>query len=527
MPNLRRIKAAVSFSVLVCAVFSSFASDKQNDEVAADIDPALKTLTIIEYSHQYNLNPHTAAYSSEAQVLCGLYEGLFSYEPATLEPKHAIAKEHRISRDKKRWTFILREDAQFSDGSAITAECIRESWLRLLEHPRAPYASLFDIVSGARLFRQGEGRKADVGISAADAKTLIVQLEAPASYLPKILCMSAFSAVSPCKSVYSGAYCLEKQDEAELILKKNERYYDADAVKLDRIVFALNDDGIENVFSFNTGAAQWISGSAELKNLLSSDALRINAQFATEYLFFKQRGGIWDNAELRSALLEAVPWDKLRADTFVAAKTLVYPLTGYPTVQGYVYADAAAAAALMEDARKKAGICSHEKLPLVFAVSGERMKKEAELLQEAWRPLGVEVQVKEYAASEYLAAAAGTGADMFSYTWIGDFADPLAFLELFRGDSNMNISGWRSNEFDRLLAAAELYADERHLKLLSEAEQILLDAAVVLPIQHPVSRNIIDLNAVGGWYVNSFDIHPLKYLFRKETKPKLPNVVRK
>ena len=49
MPSLRRIKAAVSFSVLVCAVFSSFASDKQNDEVAADIDPALKTLTIIEY----------------------------------------------------------------------------------------------------------------------------------------------------------------------------------------------------------------------------------------------------------------------------------------------------------------------------------------------------------------------------------------------------------------------------------------------------------------------------------------------
>ncbi len=523
MPNLRKIKAAVFFSVFLCGAHR-FAAQEQND---ADADPALKTLTVIEYTHRYNLNPHTAAYSSEAQVLCGLYEGLFSYDPATLEPKHAIAKEHRVSRDKKRWTFILREDAKFSDGSAITAESIRESWLRLLESPNAPYASLFDIVSGARAFREGEGRKADVGIVSADAKTLVIQLEAPASYLPKLLCMSAFCAVSPCKSVYSGAYCLEKQDETELVLTKNEHYYDAAAVQLDRIIFALNDDGVENMFSFNTGAAQWISGSAELKNLLSSDALHISAEFATEYLFFKLRGGVWDNEALRIALLEAVPWEKLRADTFVAAKTLVYPLNGYPNVQGYVYTDPAEAAALMESARKKAGICPEEKLPLVFAVNGERMKKEAELLKEAWQPLGVDVQVQEVAASEYLAAAAGTGADMFSYTWIGDFADPLAFLELFRGSSNMNISGWQNSEFDRLLSEAERYGDERHAKLLSEAEQILLDAAVVLPIQHPVSRNIIDLNAVGGWYANSFDIHPLKHLFRRETKPKLPNIVRK
>ena len=109
--------------------------------------------------------------------------------------------------------------------------------------------------------------------------------------------------------------------------------------------------------------------------------------------------------------------------------------------------------------------------------------------------------------------------------WIGDFADPLAFLELFRGNSTLNVTNWSNPDFDALLNEAALYTNEKHNSLLGQAEQLLLDEAVILPVQHPVSLNVIDLNAVGGWAPNSFDIHPLKYLFKKETKPDVPNVV--
>ncbi|MFC2329726.1 MAG: peptide ABC transporter substrate-binding protein [Treponema sp.] len=489
-------------------------------------NPFLKEFTVIEYPHNYDLNPHTAAYSTESQILTGLYDGLFSYDPVTLEPQFALAKDFKVSRDKKRWTFILRDGIKFSDGSAITAEDVKKSWLSLLANPDAPYSSLFDIVSGAKDFRLGKGDKDAVGISVQSPSVLYVKLNTPAPHLHKILCMSAFAVVPGRNNVYSGAFTLENRSDKEIVLKKNRNYYDAENTQLEKISFLLCGDDAENTFAFNTGAAQWLNSSVVLERLIDKDTIHLSAEFATEYLFFKMNGGIWDNAELRSALLEAVPWDELRKDVFVKASSFVYPLNGYPQVQGYAYTDDDQALFMMKEARKSAGLAENETLKITFAVNGERTKNQAELLKKAWERLGVELEIKELPSDIYLNSIQADGSDIFSYTWIGDFADPLAFLELYRSSSTLNISGWKNSEYDALLdKSAELTGTER-IKILSQAEQLLLDSALIIPIQHPVSRSIIDLNAVGGWASNSFDIHPLKYIFRRETKPNLPNVVK-
>lgn len=497
------------------------------DGVDKSKNPLLNSLTVIEYAHDYDLNPHTAAYSAEAQILTGLYEGLFSYDPVTLEPENALVERFKVSRDKKRWTFILKSGLVFSDGSAITAEDVKRSWLSLLANPAAPYASLLDIAAGAKEFRLGKTGAESVGITVQGPTVLSVKLTAPSPHLHKILCMPAFAVVPQKKDVYSGAFTLVSRSADEFVLTKNARYHDAERVLLEKITFLVRDDGAENAFAFNTGAAQWLNSSVDMDRLIDKDTIHLSAEFATEYLFFKMSGGVWDNPDLRASLLEAVPWDELRKDVFVKAENFVYPLNGYPRPDGYVYTDAEQAAVLMKEARKAAGIADGKTLKITFAVNGERTKAQAALLKEAWKALGVELTVKELPAERYLSLMENDDSDIFSYTWIGDFADPLAFLELYRSSSTLNVSGWRDAEFDSLLAkAAEAGGDER-IKLLAQAEQRLLDEALVLPIQHPVSRSIIDLNAVGGWTANSFDIHPLKYLFRRETKPKLPNVVKK
>ena len=65
-----------------------------------------KKFTIVEPVREHDLNPHTTSYSTDAQMLTGLYEGLFTYDPVNLSPLYAIARDYRISRDKKRWTII-------------------------------------------------------------------------------------------------------------------------------------------------------------------------------------------------------------------------------------------------------------------------------------------------------------------------------------------------------------------------------------------------------------------------------------
>ncbi|MCR5495640.1 MAG: peptide ABC transporter substrate-binding protein [Treponema sp.] len=494
----------------------------------AEINQELQdNFTIVNSQHNYDLNPHTASYSAEAQILTGLYEGLFTYDPITLDPSYAIAKSFRISRDKKRWTFILRDDAKFSDGSPIKAQDIIDSWIDLLAEPAATYSSLFDIVEGAEEFRNGLTSKENVSIKATDEYTISLHLKNPASHLTKLLCMPCFAVTKKGQKLYSGPFVLQDESENGLILVKNENYYDSKKVPLNKISILYCNDESENTYNYNTGKIDWLSSTFNSEELLTKDSIQLFAEYATQFFFFKlSEHSIWNNAEFRQALLEATPWDELRANSYVKASTLVYPLNGYKQPQGYVFTDKNEAALLLKEAKESKGISFEERLSIRFAVpDNEYMMKKAEILKNAWLEIGVDMEIIPVADYAYLSNISLIDADLFTYTWIGDFADPLAFLELFRGNSTLNVSNWKNEEFDRLLDESALYSDENHNKLLSQAEQLLLDEAVILPIQHPVSVNLIDLNAVGGWSINAFDIHPMKYLFKRETKDKIPNVV--
>lgn len=297
---------------------------------------------------------------------------------------------------------------------------------------------------------------------------------------------------------------------------------------MEKITILLSNDADENVFAYNTGAADWIASSFNEQKLLSKDSIHLSAEFATQYFFFKfTEKSVFNNLNLRRALLEATPWNELRANTYVQAQSLVYALNGYPSVEGYSSTDIIEAKILMDKARNELKIEDNQKIKIRFAITDtDYMKKKAELLKKAWEPLGVELETVLFPEFEYLNNIEKTDADLFSYNWIGDFADPLAFLELFRGNSTMNVSGWNNKEFNAMLDEAALYTDENHNRLLAKAEQLLLDEAVIFPIQHPVSVNIINLNEVGGWALNAFDIHPLKYLFKREiSTPSAPNIV--
>lgn len=516
--NLLKKMAAAALLMSAALLFAQ--EDSENAELQ-------KNFVIIENRHNYNLDPHTANYSAEAQLLTGLYEGLFTYDPITLDPVYAMAKSYRISRDKKRWTFVLRDDLKYSDGVALHAEDVRASWLALLANPYAPYSSLFDIVSGAEAYRTGKAGPDQVGIYAPDEVTLTVHLNQPAAHLPKLLCMPAFSVRSQDLSLFTGPFTIAEHNPDFMILKRNENYYDLEHTKLEQITVLFSNDENENCFAYNTGKVDWLASSFDEKKLLSKDAIHLCAEFASQYFFFKfKEDSIWNNLEIRQALMEAAPWEKLRANTYVQATSLVYALNGYPKVEGYVFTDLNEAKMIMKSARKNLKLADDERLKITFAIpETEYMQKRADILREAWEPLGIDLETELYPEFDYLNHIEDSKADLFSYTWVGDFADPLAFLELFRGNSTMNVTNWKNEKFDSILDEAALYTDENHNKLLSQAEQLLLDEAVIFPIQHPVSINIINLNAVGGWAINAFDIHPLKYLFKRETKDNIPNIV--
>ncbi len=513
--------------------------ENQEEKIAAEKEKLPQELQqnfiIVESVRVHELNPQVTNYSSDSQILNGLYEGLFTLSPISLEPQYAIAKEFKISRDKKRWSITLRDDARFSNGEKITAESVRDSWLRMLANPDAPYSSLFDIVRGAEAFRMGYGNYDEVGIYATAENVLSIYLNNPANYLPKILCHTAFSVTHSNPEIYSGPYELEIAAERKYILKKNPYYWDKDAVTLERITFLQSDNAEENTYHFNTGAVDWVTGQVNQQKLLDLAAIQVNATFGTGFLYFKMSNRkpagaktsmLWDYPEFRNAVMEAFPWEKIHKKYLIQANTLVYPLSGYPQIDGFDYTDQIEASLKMKDARKKYGIPEEETIPLVMHVfENEFDEADEQAMREAFEPLGIQLEIHAIPSWQYYATIGSADADILVTSWIGDFADPLAFLELFRGGSTMNESGWKNAKFDALLEQAAAATETERLTLLGQAENILLDEGVVLPLYRSVSSNIVDLTEVGGWYVNAFDMHPLKYLYKKQPKFNSQNIV--
>lgn len=486
-------------------------------------------ITIVEDCVNHQLNPQCTDLSSDMPILSAIYEGLFSYNPVTLEPMYAIAINHKISRDKKRWTFEINPEAKYSNGQKITADDVRNSWLALLSNPMAPYASLLDVIEGAADFRTGKTEAESVGIYVLSDGKLMIHLCKPAEYLPKILCHPAFSVLyGGEETAYSGAYVLsdayidEETDNIKIILTKNPFYWDEKNVATEQITFIQSDDAQENAFLYNTGAADWVFSSLDTKKLIDKNDFLINAEYGTSFMFFKMKEenqSIWNHLEFRQALFEAFPWEAFRRNYYVPAETYVYPLKGYPEVEGYNFTDLIEAKKIMDSAREKYGIPKEVLIPLKMEITTSSLSAEQLLLfKAACDSLKIALQVKEIPMYDYLPGVETSTADLFLYTWIGDFADPYAFLELFRSDSTLNSAHYCNAEFDSLLELAAKSSGDESMKYYAQAETRLLDDCIVIPIHHPVTANIINTDLIGGWSLNAMDLHPLKYLYKKEVK---------
>ena len=474
-----------------------------------------KELTVILSSFSLNLNPHTSVYSNEAQILNSTYEGLFSYNSQTAEPDFALAVNYTTSRDQLLWTFTLRDDAFFSDGKNITSTDVKESWLNLPATPGAYYSSFLDIIKGAEEYRLKKGSRNNVAIIANDDYTLSIELKSPVSYLPKLLCHHSLAVVSKNSTCYSGPYTISAVKKDRLILEKNKYYYDESNVKIPKITILFSDDIDENSYQFNIGNVQWVNANCNVKSILQKDAIRIDAVFGTYFFFFKLGNSPYLTEKVRASLLEAVPWEALREGSLFPATTFIYPIAGYQSPSALAYTNYEHSKLLMEEAKKELKLSASDTIELTFAIpSGDSIYAAAKILQKSWEKIGIKLNIKQIPDTLYLNNISKTKADLFVYTWIGDFCDPVAFLELFRSDSTLNESKWKNKEFDSLLDKANSTLNEtERLDILSQAEDLLLTNSVVIPLTHSIDINIINSNEISGWSANPLNIHPFKNMF--------------
>jgi len=151
------------------------------------------------------------------------------------------------------------------------------------------------------------------------------------------------------------------------------------------------------------------------------------------------------------------------------------------------------------------------KLSLVYNTS-ESHKRIAAAIQESWRKqLGVEIELVNTEWKVFLDRVERGDFQLARRSWIGEYLDPHAFLDLFTRESGNNPTGWSSDDYDRLLRTSDDRKDPaERLKVLEEAEQLLLREAPMFPIYHYVAHNFLK-PFVKGVHHNSRDLHPIQH----------------
>lgn len=528
-----RILAALALSAALCPQGVAQAGAQADPAPPAGGSPQELVVGLGRY--QLELNPYKSVYAHEMQMFTALYEGLFTYDPRSLDPVRAQAESYEKSADGKTWTFTIRADARWSDGSKVTARDFVESWLYLIApETKAEYAVFFDIIKGAKEFRSKPGRSpSTVGIRAADDRTLVVELVAPAAYFTRLLCHSSFVPVhaslrgkrawTAAGIVSNGPYRLVSLDQDQMVLAKSATYWDAANVAIPGIRALFIESDAEGSRLYNNGEVHWLLDSVDLDTLLIPEDIQYSPMFGTGYFFWNSGRRPWTDPRVRRALALLVPWNEVRTSESYSSptSTLILPFSGYDSPKGIRAANVKEALSLLEEAGYKDGAG----LPPIKIVvqASPAIDKAIGVMEKAWSAYGIKVErvpVPDYAQ---LRAIRQRGFDLSFTGWIGDFADPAAFLLMWTSDSGLNDGGFRNKDYDALVGRSMSAEGAERMAILSEAEGMLLKDAVVMPVYHSLAFNIIDTEAIAGWFSNPMDIHPFKSMSFGASKA-IPNV---
>ena len=490
------------------------------------------------------LDPHIVTGVSESKVLLSLFEGLTTLHSETLAVEPGVAESWDISEDGLRYTFHLNPKARWSNGDPLTAEDFLFAYERILTPDTgALYAYMLYPIRGAEAFNKGELENFDdVGVSAPDPYTLVVELDAPTPYLLSLPTHYTWYPLhketvlahgrmtdriskwtKPGNFVGNGPFALNTwRLNSSIHVTKNPYYHATDAVRLNGIHFLPIDiDTEERAFRSNQ---VHITDTVPLPRIEwyranQPERMRFDTYLGVYYYAINTDRGPLKDPRVRKALAYSIDREALTEHILKAGQKPAYHFTP-PNTAGYTAEaklpyDPELARQLLAEAGYPGGE-GFPKFELLFNTS-EAHSTIAVAIQQMWKEeLGIDIGLYNQEWKVYLATRKAREFDIARAAWIGDYVDPNTFLSLATSDNGNNHTGWGNENYDQLIRQAATTQDtEARFALFQKAEQILIDELPIIPIYFYVSSTLID-EAVQGWYPNIRDYHPYQDVWLKE-----------
>ncbi len=490
------------------------------------------------------VDPHKMSSQWENIVVGDMFTGLFT-DGADAAPILGMAESYEISDDGLTWTFTLR-DASWSDGVPVTANDFEYAFRRILNPETASqYASLLFLIKNAQPYYELEVPAEQLGVRAVDDKTLTIELEYPAPYLPGILKhYTSFPVpmhkveelgddwVKPENLVVNGPYRLVEWRTRDFLRSvANPEWEGSENLCFKEIIyFPYEDlDAVERMVAtgrIDINNAFEGQKTAELKENFPG-WVRTNPSLTTTYYAFNTELPLFGDVRVRNALAMALDRDFMVNEVLTAGYVPAYAFVP-PGIANYdggaevYWADLtqeerqAEAKSLLEEA----GFGPDNPLEFTYIYrSTDDNPKVAPAVQQNWSSIAdwvkPSIQMQDTAIQyERLRQADFQIGDA---AWVADYNDAQNFLFLLESKTGMmNYGNYSSEEYDQLVNAANNETDlELRKELLKQAEQHMLDDMPIIPMWYQVTKNLVDPRLT-GFVDNPEDVHRSRYICEAE-----------
>ena len=494
-----------------------------------------KILRTNNNSEPGSLDPALATGTHDSWAMQHMFEGLMKYNEKG-EVVEGMAKEMKVSDDGLKYTFILRDDAKWSNGDPLTAQDFEFAWKRVLNPETASeYSYQLYYLKNGEAYNNGEAKAEDVGVKAVDDKTLEVELETATKYFPGL---AAFYTLYPVPKaiveknpdwakdpkkgdfVTNGPFVIKDWKHNEGIdLVKNDQYYDKDKVKLAGIHFDIIEDQNTSWQRYEGGEYDFmVSPPNTIVNKLKQakdEQLTIGDDLGTYYFALNVKEKPLNNVKVRQALSLAIDRKSIVENITQGGQVPAEGMVPFGLMddkgkdfrddQGnLVKEDVEEAKKLLDEGLAEEGMTKADLNGKVIVYNtDESHKKIAQAVQEMWNSkLGISVNLENMEfqtlidrrrQGDYFISRAG---------WMGDYADPMTMLDLFMTGNPQNDPKWSNAKFDELLKKAKTETDQKvRMDSMKEAEKIMMEEMPAIPIYFYTQPYVTKPNVKGIYKV--------------------------
>ena len=557
----KKILSVILAAALTCSMVVGCGSSKETakDDKAATSSSDGFNVTVNFASEPMTMDPALNSTVDGGVMANHLFEGLMKWQDTGEEADGSdgtvdnaeLTYGQAESYDKVEnedgtvtYTFHLRDGIKWSDGKDVTAGDFEYAWKRLVDPATAAdYSYMLDSVVNANEIIAGEKDASELAAKAIDDKTFEVTITTDVPYFEEICAFPATMPVrqdiieekgvqwtfDPSTYISNGSYKLtEWTHNSQIVMAKNENYYDYENLGPDTITFKLMDDSNAMLSGFKSGELDFIQDApqAELPSLIASGDMKILNYLGTYYVCFQTQKAPFDNPKVREAFTLAVDRtyivDKVTQSGQVEAGG--YVPSGISDADGgdfraeggdYYKPTDADYEANCEKARQllaEAGYPNGEGFPVVEYLynTSDAHKAVAEALQKMWeQELGVPVTLNNQEWAAFLQTRKNGDYSIARNGWISDYNDPISFLDMWMTGGGNNDAQYANPEYDNIIKQAKATSDAtERMKLLHQAEDILVcQDYVVNPLYFYTQKYMLADGIEGTYYC------PLGYFF--------------